>query len=165
MKKKLLNKRAVAIAAIVLAVLAIVAGAWALWPAGSANKPAGPQTLTGYLMCQNCGLKGKCEMNNADLTTHPEKYTLKCAKMPDCIASGYGVAVKQSNGKYKFYSFDSNGSILALDGIIFRTKRADNLLVQVRCTVKGDRIAVESVTEVLPAETPAPPVTKPAATK
>lgn len=174
MKKKLLNKKALSIAAIVLAVLAVVAGAWALWPKSPAAKPSGPQTMTGYLICQNCGMKGKCAANNADLTTHPEKFTLKCAKMPDCIASGYGVAVKQSSGKYKFYCFDSNGSILALDGIIFRTKRADNLLVQVNGTIKNDRIIVESVTEIMPAETkPAennpveknPAQTKPAATK
>lgn len=174
MKKKFrLNKRVATFVAVALAVLAIAVGAWALWPQGAANKSAGPQTINGYLICQKCGLAGKC--GSIDLTVHPEKHTLKCMKDPDCIASGYGISVKQPNGKYKFYSFDSNGSILALDGIIFNTKRADNLMVQVIGTVKGDRINAESVKEALPEATASAPnanpgktlspATKPAATK
>jgi hypothetical protein len=143
-KEKLLrNKKVLSIAAIVLAAIALVAGAIAL---ALANR-GGAKAYTGYLICQNCGLKGKCEMNNVDLTAQPEKYTLKCARMTDCILSGYGIAVKQENGQYRYYPFDAAGSALALSDVVYSTKRPDNLLVEVKGKLEDGIMRIESIAE------------------
>lgn len=107
----------------------------------------GPQTFAGYLVCQKCALAGKCAADNIDLSVHPEKHTAKCDRMAECIVSGFGIEVKQSDGKYKFYRFDSNGSTMALDNIVYVTKKADNLLVEVKGKLKGNTIEVESIVE------------------
>jgi hypothetical protein len=108
---------------------------------------SGQTTFTGYLVCQNCEAKGYCQENNTDLTEHPEKYTAKCARMAECITSGYGIAIQQTNGEYKYYPFDTDGSILALDNVIYNTKRTDNLLVEVTGKRSGDTILVQSIRE------------------
>jgi hypothetical protein len=107
----------------------------------------GPKTYTGYLLCQNCGLKGTCQEDNIDLTEHPELHMLKCMKTPVCILSGFGLAILQDGGKYKFYCFDENGCELALQNIVYVTKKEDNLLVEVRGKMEGDTIAVTSIQE------------------
>jgi hypothetical protein len=141
MKEKNPNRKPLAIAAMVLALVAVLAGGLALILHGCGR----PQIYSGYLICQKCGMTGKCAMDNIDLTVHPEQYTLKCAKMADCIVSGYGIAVKQGDGKYRYYRFDSVGSAMALDNVIYTTKRTDNLLVEVKGTLKGDTITVSSI--------------------
>jgi hypothetical protein len=143
MKDKIINKKPLTVAAIVLAAVAVLAGALAL----ILSSCGGPNTYTGYLICQSCGMQGKCSANNIDLTAHPEQFTLKCAKMADCILSGYGIAIKQENGKYKYFAFDTNGSVLALDNVIYQTKRADNLLVEVKGKMENNIIIVNSVKE------------------
>lgn len=143
MKGKILNKKTLAIAAIAVAAVGLVVGALALFLPSC----EGQKTYTGYLICQNCGFAGKCADNNADLTRHPEQYTLKCAKMPECITSGYGMAILQENGKYKYYAFDVNGSELALDNVVYSTKKADNLLVTVRGKMNEDVIEVTAIAE------------------
>lgn len=132
-----------AIAAIALAALAIIAGGvyLALHFCGTA------EVYNGYLICQNCGMQGMCMSSKLDLTAHPEQYTLKCARMPECITSGYGIAIAQANGKYKYCPFDEKGSELALNNIIYTTKKTDNLHVEVKGTMKGNTLAVESITE------------------
>jgi hypothetical protein len=135
----------------VLAVVSVLMMALMITMTGCSKTPTNPAKsnvdFTGYLICQNCGLKGTCDTNDIDLTTHPEKYTLKCAKMPVCVTSGYGIAAKQANGKYRFYPFDSNGSIMALDKIVYSTKKTDNLSIVVKGTLHGDMIAVQSIME------------------
>lgn len=143
MKGKFANKKALSITAIVLAAVALVAGALAL----ALSNPDGAKAYTGYLICQDCGLKGTCEKGSVDLTVNPEKHTLKCCKMPDCIMSGYGIAVIQANGKYKYYPFDAAGSALALNDVVYSTKRPDNLLVQVTGVLKNGVMRIESIAE------------------
>lgn len=143
MMKKPAKQRKLPLAAIILGAVAVVAGAVAL----ALALAGGPGTFTGYLICQDCGLSGKCGMDNTDLATHPEKHTLKCLKKPECITSGYGIAVKRDDGKYKFYPFDAEGSKLALDNVVYSTKRTDALLVEVRGKLEGNRIMVEAIAE------------------
>lgn len=143
MKGKIFNKKAMTVTAIVLAAAAVIVGALTL----ILSSCGGPSKYTGYLICQNCGMQGKCSANNVDLTAHPEQYTLKCAKMPDCILSGYGLAIQQSDGKYKYFPFNENGSVLALDNVIYQTKRANGLLVEVKGKMDGNILLVTSVVE------------------
>lgn len=108
---------------------------------------AAQQTFTGYLVDQKCGLSGVDIQDGTDLTKNPEKHQLTCAMMPGCLASGFGLFMKQADGTYKFYQFDSNGSKIAIDNVINKTKKADNFLVDVMGTVSGDTITVASITE------------------
>jgi hypothetical protein len=65
--------------------------------------------------------------------------------MADCIVSGYGLELKQADGKYKYFRFDSKGSAMALDNVIYVTKQPDNLLVVVKGTIKGNVMTITSI--------------------
>jgi hypothetical protein len=147
MKEKFPKSSPLKLAAIVAAVVVVLGGVLAI----VLTSCGGPQTFTGYLICQKCGLAGTCVSSNEaaplDLTANPEKHTVRCDRMADCIVSGYGIAVKQPDGKYKYYRFDSAGSTLALDNVIYVTKKADNLLVEVKGKLKGNTIEVQSIVE------------------
>ena len=148
MKENLLDnlkgkKKVVAIAAIALCALAIIAAvAMAMSGVGG-----GGSVYKGYLICQNCGSKGVCMAGKLDLTVHPEQYTLDCAKMPECITSGYGIAVAGADGKYEYIPFDARGSQMALNDIIYASKKPDHLLVEVRGARQGYALAVDAIAE------------------
>jgi hypothetical protein len=116
-------------------------------PAASATAAASAQTYTGYLVDQLCGISGVDIQDSTDLTKSPEKHQLTCAMMPGCLASGFGLFIKQSDGTYRFYKFDAAGSQLAIDNVINKTKKADNFLVDVNGTMNGDTITVTTITE------------------
>lgn len=143
MKDNFSGRRPWRLVAIVLVALAVLGGILAI----VLTSCGGPQTYTGYLICQDCGLAGKCPKSNLDLTAHPEQHTLKCLKMAECIVSGYGISIKQSDGKYKYYRFDGPGSTMALDNVVYVTKRVDNLFVEVTGRLRGNTIAVVSIAE------------------
>lgn len=103
--------------------------------------------FTGYLIDQRCGLSGIDIQDGTNITKHPEKHTLSCALMPMCIASGYGLSVQQSDGTYKFYKFDQNGSAMAKSTVIDKTKKSDNMLVEVKGNMNGDTITVTTIME------------------
>lgn len=122
-------------------------GTFPLKPTESASPSASQQTFTGYLVDQQCGISGVDIQDGTDLTKNPEKHQLTCAMMPGCLASGFGLFIKQSDGTYKFYKFDKAGSQMAIDNVINKTKKADNFLVDVTGTMSGDTITVASITE------------------
>ena len=59
-----------------------------------------PQTFTGYVIDEDCFV-------NPDYVD-PSTETRGCQLMPNCAASGYGIAILQNNGYYKFYYFDGD---------------------------------------------------------
>lgn len=71
-------------------------------------------TLTGYLIDEDCftspGYKD------------PSKESSGCLLMPTCASSGYGIAVKNDDGSYKFYYFD--GQISGLTQLGYRIDNA-----------------------------------------
>jgi hypothetical protein len=103
-------------------------------------------TFTGYLVDQICAKKG-VGFDGSDLIHHPETHTLRCLKMPVCIASGYGIYVKDQKDIYVFYKFDQKGSDLALANIVNKTKKTDNIIVEVTGKIKDNTIMVESILE------------------
>ena len=108
---------------------------------------AASQEYTGYLSDVLCAKNGKDPMGT-DLTTHPEKHTLKCLQMPPCVASGHGIFIQGQGGKYAFTPFDKQGSDLAKAQIVDKTKKTDNLLITVKGEVKDGVLTVESLSEV-----------------
>lgn len=97
-------------------------------------------TLTGYIIDEHCFIHKSDD---------PGKDTKMCKLMDACIQGGYGIAVNQPDGSYKFYYF--NGKFFtdtkALDGtegqklaydIIKASKKEDNMAVTVTGTFSGE---------------------------
>ncbi|EKQ53819.1 MULTISPECIES: hypothetical protein [unclassified Clostridium] len=65
--------------------------------------------LTGYLIDEHC-FEHKSD--------NPGMDTKECLQMDDCIKGGYGIAVPQKDGSYKFYYFNGKffTDVKALDG-------------------------------------------------
>lgn len=89
--------------------------------------------LTGYLIDEHCFAK-KNDNPGAD--------TKNCLLMEMCIKGGYGIAVPQDDGSYKFYYFNGKffNDVKALDGtegqkiaydLITASSKEDHLLVNV----------------------------------
>jgi hypothetical protein len=76
----------------------------------------------------------------------PSKITKEIILMPECAASGYGVSVKQSDGKYKFYKFDENGQKLAKE-ILNKTTKANGIVILAKGILEGQTLKVTSLVE------------------
>jgi len=98
----------------------------------------------GYLCDKACAKAGISADIKANLITNPEKHTVMCMK--DCKDSGFGLMIKQSDGKYKFYKFDENGDKLALS-ILNKTKKTDNIKLKVNGSMMDEMIMVKSMME------------------
>lgn len=93
------------------------------------------QALEGYLIDKHCFALGEVE-----------DATKMCLTMAKCAASGYGVAVKQPDGSYKFYLFDEKGQALAKDYLKTTTKDSD-FIIQVKGAVDGEDVEVLSLSD------------------
>jgi hypothetical protein len=103
----------------------------------------------GYLTDKHCWTTGKDdETGKVDVRKNPEKHTTSCLKMEMCMMDGLGIAIKESNGTYKFYKFDKAGSKKADDEIMMKTKRKFGNKIAVKGTVNGDTITITSIKEV-----------------
>jgi hypothetical protein len=71
-----------------------------------------------------------------------KKHTKDCALEDNCKASGFGLVIGA-----KFYKFDDAGDKLALD-YLTKTKKTNNLWVEVKGTADGENINVASVKDV-----------------
>ncbi len=98
--------------AVALLVSAVAAGAFAQEP------------ISGYLVDALCGKAGYPEgyQGKIDLAVNPEKNIVACLTMENCVASGFGLSVKGSNGKYVFHAFDKASSDLVKKQIVDRLK-------------------------------------------
>lgn len=74
-----------------------------IYASGSADKDSKVQ-LAGYLIDRHCLDK-----------KNPADDTVMCLKMEHCEGDGYGIAVEQSDGTFKFFKFDSDGHQKAHD--------------------------------------------------
>ena len=100
-----------------------------------------------YLLDVDCANKAITD-DGTNLRTNPENHTVACLKKPSCMASGYGVIIRnKENGKYNFYKFDKKGNELARK-LLETTKKTDNLLIKVRGTIDNTMIIkVKSIEE------------------
>jgi len=76
----------------------------------------------------------------------PEKDTVHCLKMKGCAASGYGVAVKQSDDNYIFYKFDEKGQEIA-KSILDTTTKESNVVVLAKGVISGETIRITELVE------------------
>jgi hypothetical protein len=119
----------------------------AMLVANSGQAPAEAQSMKyeGYLADALCAGRGTA-LDGADMVRHPEKHSVDCLKEPPCVASGYGVLTKGKDDKYTFHKFDKICDELAKQ-LIAKTKKNDNMRVEVMGQIKGAAISVASIVE------------------
>jgi hypothetical protein len=106
---------------------------------------AAEKEYKGYISDVLCGSGGKDPAGN-DLTINPEKHTLACMQAPQCAASGYGIFIKDKEGKYVFHKFDNKGSDMAKKKIIDSTKKKEGIMVAVKGDLQADgSIKIKSI--------------------
>lgn len=93
------------------------------------------ETFTGWLGDSDC-------TPNLD---NPADMGVMCLKCPDCEKSGYGIAIKQKDGKYKYYKFDAAGHKLAKESIVDKTESGKVPKIIVKGTLSGNSIKVTSI--------------------
>jgi hypothetical protein len=98
-------------------------------------------TMTGYLVDKMCGAK-MSKLDQEKATEKAMKHSKDCALEDVCKEGGYGL---MSNGK--FFKFDENGDRLASE-YFDKTKKEKDFLVDVRGSMDGDMMKVESIKDV-----------------
>ena len=88
----------------------------------------------GYIMDKHCSEK------------NPTEKTKMCLNMEVCAASGYGISIKQDDGKYKFYKFDDKGQELAKD-IIEKSTKEKAIPIEVNGKLDEDTLRVSKISE------------------
>jgi hypothetical protein len=91
--------------------------------------------VQGVLIDKTCSAKAIASGQKAAV-----EHTRKCALMPPCQTSGYGVFTPDG----KFLAFDDGGNAQAL-AALQKSKMKDDLKVMVNGDVKGDTIKVASL--------------------
>jgi hypothetical protein len=106
-------------------------------------------TYKGWLVDQLCaGSPNGIAADGVDLKVNPEQHSVKCALMPPCIASGYGIYVREDDGSYEYYKFDKKGSSLA-ENYLKKETANDHIGVQVTGTLSGGTIKVKTLSEAM----------------
>jgi len=92
-----------------------------------------------YLLDVDCANKAITD-DGTNFKTNLTKHTVACLKKPSCMASGYGVIIRNiKTGRYNFYKFDEKGDELAIK-LLETTKKTDNMKIKVRGTVDQEMI-------------------------
>ena len=128
---------------IAVVAFALLFAAFSLMAQGKTEKKeaTGEKMFKGYLADKMCGT-GFTKTGDAKVaTTKAKKHTKDCALEDNCKASGYGLII---GGKY--HKFDATGDKLALD-YLNKTKRENDLWVEVKGTAEGDGINVAAITD------------------
>lgn len=77
----------------------------------------------------------------------PEIDTKMCLTMNECADSGYGIVIKDANGKKSFYAFDANGNKKAKQ-ILATTTKDSKIIVKVKGDLVGQNIKIKSIEEI-----------------
>jgi hypothetical protein len=99
-------------------------------------------TFKGYLADKMCGTGFTKSGDPKIAAAKAKKHTKDCALEDNCKASGFGLVI---GGKFR--KFDDAGDKLALD-YLDKTKKTNNLWVEVKGTANGDSIVVASIADV-----------------
>jgi hypothetical protein len=105
------------------------------------------KVVMGYLSDVMCATSPNgISADGFNLSLNPEKHTAACMKMASCEASGYGIFLKGSDGKYTFTKFDAKGNDL-VKAYLKKTKRKDGLIVDATGIMDGKIFRVEKIIE------------------
>jgi hypothetical protein len=97
------------------------------------------KSMTGYIVDKACSAR---VATKDDVTAAAAAHTKKCALMPNCAGSGFGL---YSDGKY--YEFDAKGNELAKASLEASTKEK-GAQFKVDGSVKDGKLMVTKITEV-----------------
>ncbi len=103
------------------------------------KEATGEKTYKGFLADKMCGTGFTKSGDEKKAAEKAKKHTKDCALEDNCKASGYGLIIGA-----KFHKFNDAGDKLALE-YLNKTKRENNLLVQVKGTMDGEMINVASL--------------------
>lgn len=98
-----------------------------------------PQTLTGIVTDEHCFLK----------KPDPALDSKKCLQMPACAATGFGLAVLQSDKTYTFYFLDGDfapsatGAQAEAAKLIDASTKSDHFYFTVTGTLTGEKKSVD----------------------
>jgi hypothetical protein len=120
-------------------ILALVFASFTLIAQGSSEQKE--TTFKGFLADKMCGSGFTKSGDPKIAAAKARKHTKDCALEKNCQASGYGLVI---GGKY--HKFNDAGDKLALD-YLNKTKKTDNLWVEVKGTSDGENIAVASISD------------------
>ena len=101
-----------------------------------------------YLLDVDCASRAIAP-DGANFQTNPAKHTVACLKKPSCVASGYGVLIRnKKTGQYSFCKFDDKGNEIAKK-LLEVTRKTDNMIIKVRGTMdkETETIKVKSIVE------------------
>lgn len=103
------------------------------------KETTGEKSYKGYLADKMCGSGFTKSGDAKTASTKAKKHTKDCALEDNCKASGYGLIIGA-----KFHKFNDAGDKLALE-YLNKTKRENNLVVEVKGTMDGDNLNVVSL--------------------
>lgn len=104
---------------------------------------------TGYIVDNLCwGQTNHIAFDQANLETHPEKHSLACMLMDQCVESGYSMLQQVDSGKYEFkYKLDEAGNGYMVELLKEEKRRAGdrelNDQITAVGTVEADELKVE----------------------
>ncbi len=99
------------------------------------SSPLAAETIYGILVDKMCSAGIEKKGYEA-----AEQHTRKCALMPKCQASGFGVVTDDG----KFLKFDATGDAKALEALK-QTTEEEGLVVAIEGKIEGDTVTVESL--------------------
>lgn len=77
--------------------------------------------------------------------SEPGEMGVSCLKCAKCEGSGYGISVKQKDGSFKYFKFDTKGHTLVRDKIIPELKSKKVPEISVTGLLEGNNIKVTSI--------------------
>jgi hypothetical protein len=95
----------------------------------------------GYLADKMCGSGFTKSGDPKIAAAKAKKHTRDCALEDNCQASGFGLIIGA-----KYHKFDGGGDKIALD-YLQKSKKSNNLWVEVKGTANGDDINVVSIAD------------------
>lgn len=100
------------------------------------NAPVKEQEFEGYLITEH----------SANEHDDPSMISKECIQMPECASSGYGISVKQADGKYRFFKFDGNGQERAKE-ILAKTTKTNGIILIAKGIPEGETLKVAFLQE------------------
>lgn len=132
---------------IMLLALLVVSG-YVAYISSSVRTAQIERMFTGYLMCRSCATAPLgIAADGVNVLKNPENHSVQCLKMPSCVASGFGMMIKNNHGNYTYYPFDQKGSDLAYQSIISKSIKKDNLMVTVTGKLQKGLIVADGIHE------------------
>jgi len=119
---------------IFIAILAVVIFS----TAASAKKEPAAKKLDGYLVDKMCSKRMIGHMDKA------MKHTKTCLIEESCASTGYGLLTEK-----KYILFDAKGNELVAN-YLKTTSKESNFMVEVTGSMKKNRLAISSITDVPP---------------